>query len=152
MGDATEEKSKVKPMKPEKAWSDEANFPGNMKDKVFIKHIKGPIFFGSTSFIQVLAKQIPVTASHVIIRMDRVPYIDQTGLFVLEDVLLELEKNEIHVLLVDIQTQPLYLMKSIDIVPDLISEEHIFDSFKACTKWISKNVNNGSKNILKANS
>ena len=140
MGDATEEKSKVKPLKTEKAWSDEAGFPRDMKDKVFIKHIKGPIFFGSTSFIQVLAKQIPVTASHVIIRMDRVPYIDQTGLFVLEDVLLELEKNEIHVLLVDIQTQPLYLMKSIDIVPDLISEEHIFDSFKACTKWISKNV------------
>ena len=140
MGDATEEKSKVKPLKTEKAWSDEAGFPRDMKDKVFIKHIKGPIFFGSTSFIQVLAKQIPVTASHVIIRMDRVPYIDQTGLFVLEDVLLELEKNDIHVLLVDIQTQPLYLMKSIDIVPDLISEEHIFDSFKACTKWISKNV------------
>ena len=140
MGDATEEKSKVKPLKTEKAWSDETGFPKDMKDKVFIKHIKGPIFFGSTSFIQVLAKQIPVTASHVIIRMDRVPYIDQTGLFVLEDVLLELEKNEIHVLLVDIQTQPLYLMKSIDIVPDLISEEHIFDSFKACTKWISKNV------------
>ena len=111
-----------------------------MKERVFIKHIKGPIFFGSTSFIQVLAKQIPPSASHVIIRMDRVPYIDQSGLFVLEDVLLELEKNEIHVLLVDIQTQPLYLMKSIDIIPDLIPEEHIFDSFQECTTWISKNL------------
>ncbi|MCP4884519.1 MAG: SulP family inorganic anion transporter [Flavobacteriales bacterium] len=140
MGDATEEKSNVKSLKAEKSWKDESNFPEDLKEKVFIKHIKGPVFFGSTSFIQVLAKQIPFTASHVIIRMDRVPYIDQTGLYVLEDVLLELEKNDIHVLLVDIQTQPMYLMKSIDIIPDLISEEHIFDTFDDCTTWISSNV------------
>lgn len=140
MGDATADKSDVKTLKAETSWKDEENFPEEMKEKVFIKHIKGPVFFGSTSFIQVLAKQIPSAASHVIIRMDRVPYIDQTGLFVLEDVFLELEKNDIHVLIVDIQQQPLYLMKSIDIVPDLISEEHIFESFEECTKWISKNV------------
>ncbi|UCE93829.1 MAG: SulP family inorganic anion transporter [Flavobacteriaceae bacterium] len=140
MGDATADKSDVKTLKAERSWKDEEDFPEEMKEKVFIKHIKGPVFFGSTSFIQVLAKQIPATATHVIIRMDRVPYVDQTGLFVLEDVLLELEKNDIHVLIVDIQKQPLYLMKSIDIVPDLIPEEHIFESFEECTQWISKNV------------
>jgi SulP family sulfate permease len=72
--------------------------------------------------------------------MDKVPYIDQSGLYALEDVMLELEKNDIHVLIVDVQTQPLYLMNSIDIVPDLIPEEHIFDSFQQCTSWISKNL------------
>lgn len=140
MGDATADKSDVKTLKAERAWNDESNFPEEMKEKVFIKHIKGPVFFGSTSFIQVLAKQIPSTATHVIIRMDRVPYIDQSGLYVLEDVLLELEKNDIHVLIVDIQKQPLYLMNSIDIVPDLIPEEHIFDNFNDCTKWIMENL------------
>lgn len=140
MGDATENTSDVKTLKSETSWADEANFPEEMKEEVFIKHIKGPIFFGSTSFIQVLAKQIPASASHVIIRMDRVPYIDQSGLYALEDVLLELEKNDVHVLIVDIQEYPLYLMKSIDIIPDLIPEEHIFDSFKECTTWILKNV------------
>lgn len=140
MGDATADKSDVKPLKEEKSWADEKNFPEEMKDEVFIKHIKGPIFFGSTSYIQVLAKQIPDTASHVIIRMDLVPYLDQSGLYVLEDVFLELEKKEVAVLLVDVQNQPLYLMKSIDIVPDLIPEEHVFESFDQCTKWIIKNL------------
>ena len=140
MGDATELTSDVKSLKKETLWADEAYFPEDMKETVFIKHIKGPIFFGSTSFIQMLAKQIPPSASHVIIRMDRVPYIDQSGLYALEDVLLELEKNDIHVLIVDIQEHPLYLMKSIDIIPDLIPEEHIFDSFKECTSWIKENV------------
>ena len=140
MGDATENTSDVKTLKAETSWADESDFPEDMKEEVFIKHIKGPIFFGSTSFIQILAKQIPPSASHVIIRMDRVPYIDQSGLFALEDVLLDLEKNDIHVLIVDIHEHPLYLMKSIDIIPDLIPEEHIFDSFKECTSWIIKNV------------
>ena len=140
MGDSTEDKSDVKTLKAENSWKDESDFPEEMKEKVFIKHIKGPIFFGSTSFVQVLAKQIPASATHVIIRMDRVPYIDQTGLFVLEDVMLELEKNDIHILLVDVQKQPLYLMKSIDIVPDLVSEDRIFHSFDECTEWILKNI------------
>jgi len=140
MGDVTAEKSDVKSLKKEKAWDDEKNFPEELKEKVFIKHIKGPIFFGSTSYIQILAKQIPEDASHVIIRMDKVPYIDQSGLYAIEDVLLELEKRNIHPLIVDIQNQPLYLMQSIDIVPDLVPVEHFFEDFNSCTDWIKNNV------------
>lgn len=140
MGDSTNEKSDVKTLGEEKAWADEKSFPEEMKKLVFIKHIKGPIFFGSTQYIHSLAKQIPPTATHVIIRMDRVPLIDQSGLFVLEDVLLDLEKHDIHVLIVDIHEQPLYLMQSIDIVPDLIPEEHLFENFDDCVHWIKENL------------
>lgn len=140
MGDSTEEKSDVTTLKKERAWADELSFPEEMKDKVYIKHIKGPVFFGSTSYVKFLAKQIPASASHVIIRMDRVPYIDQTGLYVLEDVFLDCEKNNIHVLIVDIQKQPLYLMQSIDIVPNLVPEKHLFEDFAACTQWIMRNL------------
>lgn len=140
MGDATERQSNVRSLKAETAWIDESIFPKEWIDKVYIKHIHGPIFFGSTSFIQGLAKQIPNEATHVILRMDRVPYIDQSGLYILEDLLLELEKKEVHVLIVDIQQQPLYLMKSIDIIPDLIPEEHVFENFRDCTSWIIRHV------------
>ncbi|MEN8188051.1 MAG: SulP family inorganic anion transporter [Bacteroidota bacterium] len=140
MGSVTEEKSEVKPLLKEKAWDDEGEFPKELKDSVFIKHIKGPLFFGSTSHFQQLAKQVPDKASHVIVRMDRVPYLDQSGLYAIEDVLLDLEKRNIHPLIVGIQKQPLYLMKSIDIVPDLIPEDHLFDNFKDCTNWIKNNV------------
>ena len=70
----------------------------------------------------------------------KVPYIDQTGLYALEDVMLELEKNDIHILIVDIQKQPLYLMRSIDIIPDLVSDDRIFETFDDCTKWILENI------------
>ncbi|MCD6544340.1 MAG: SulP family inorganic anion transporter [Flavobacteriaceae bacterium] len=140
MGDSTAEKSDVKSLEEEKAWDDELSFPTEYKKKVFIKHLKGPIFFGSTSHFQSLAKQIPETADYVIIRMGKVPYIDQSGLYAMEDILLDLEKKNIKQLLVGVQNQPAYLMQSIDIIPDLISEEHIFKNFKDCTSWIKNNI------------
>jgi SulP family sulfate permease len=41
---------------------------------------------------------------------------------------------------VDIQEQPRYLMESIDIIPDLIPEEYIFEDFHTCVEWIRTNV------------
>ena len=141
IGDLTAKHSDVKSLK-EEAWEDEGTFPQNLKEEVFIKHIKGPLFFGSTNEFQQLSKQIPKTASHVIIRMDRMRYIDQSGLYALEDVLLDLEKNNVTILLVDVQEQPRFMMENIDIIPDLISEEHIFKTFNNCCDWIIKNIKN----------
>jgi len=140
MGDLTAERSDVKSLKKEKAWSDELNFPENLKEKVFIKHIKGPLFFGSTSDFQQLAKQIPDSASIIIIRMGRMQYIDQSGLYALEDVLIDLIKQEKKVLLVNLIQQPRYLLERIDIIPDLIPKNQIFKTFDDCTRWIKENV------------
>lgn len=136
MGDVTAKKSSVSSLEKENPWDDEVNFPEKLKGKVFIKHVDGPLFFGSTSHFQQLALTVPKNASYVIVRMDKVPYMDQSGLYAMEDVLLGLEKRNIHSVIVGVQTQPLYLLKSIDIVPDLISEEHLFDTFKDCIKWL----------------
>lgn len=140
IGDLTAERSDVKSLTEEKAWSDEIGFPQNLKEEVFIKHIKGPLFFGSTSDFQQLALQIPETASTVIIRMDRMPYMDQSGLYAMEDVLVDLRGNEKNVLLVGITEQPKYMLERIDILPDLVPEEHLFDNFTDCLKWIKENV------------
>ncbi|WP_338357202.1 SulP family inorganic anion transporter [Yeosuana marina] len=138
IGDLTAERSDVKSLK-EEAWKDEIGFPDKLKEDVFIKHIKGPLFFGSTNEFQSLAAQIPTTASKVIIRLDRMQYIDQSGLYAMEDVLQELTKNNIVALFVDLQDQPKYMMERIDIIPDLIPHEHIFETFNDCMSWIKNN-------------
>lgn len=112
----------------EKPWQDELEFYEAYKDKVYIKHLYGPLFFGFTSHFQDEIKNIPDEVKALIIRMDRVPYIDQSGLYALENAVLDLEKKGIQVLLTAVQEQPKDKLESIDIVPDLISEEHIFDS------------------------
>ena len=139
IGDLTAKRSDVKPIK-EKFWADEKNFPEHLKEEVFIKHIKGPLFFGSTSDFQQLALQIPETASTVIIRMDRMQYMDQSGLYAMEDVLQDLKQSGKTVLLVGILDQPKYMMERIDIIPDLIPREHVFKNIKECISWVKENV------------
>ncbi len=140
IGDLTAIRSDVKALSKEKAWADEANFPEKLKEEVFIKHLKGPLFFGSTSDFQSLAAQIPLTATTVVIRLGRMQYMDQSGLYAMEDVLQELNKNNITVLFVGLLTQPRYMMERIGIIPDLIPKDHLFVSFKECMVWIKDNV------------
>ncbi|WP_372752861.1 SulP family inorganic anion transporter [Mariniflexile sp.] len=139
IGDLTAERSDVRTLK-EEAWKDEIGFPEKLKEEVFIKHINGPLFFGTTSDFQILAKQIPKTASTVVIRLEKMPYIDQSGLYAMEDVLVDLRKDNITVLFVGLLKQPRLMMERIDIIPDLISKEYLFETFNECLSWIKDNV------------
>lgn len=139
IGDLTAQRSDVKSLK-EENWPDEVGLTDALKEKVFIKHIKGPLFFGSTSDFQVLIKQIPDSASTIVIRMDRMQYMDQTGLYVLEDIIVDLKKQGKNVLFVDVLKQPLYMMERIRMIPQLIAKEHIFENFDDCLRWIKKHT------------
>ena len=140
IGDLTAMHSEVIPLNKEKAWSDETNFPKNLKEEVFIKHINGPLFFGSTSDFQQLMKQIPETATTIIIRMGKMTYIDQSGLYALEDALAELCGQGKKIVLVDVLEQPKYLLERIDIIPDLVPKDQIFNNFDESLVWIKENV------------
>jgi len=109
IGDLTASSSSVVPLE-EQAWSDEINIPKNVQDKIFVKHIDGPLFFGSTSDFQQLAKQIPKEASVIILRLDKMSYMDQSGLYAMEDVLVDLIGNNKKVLLINPIEQPKYML------------------------------------------
>ncbi len=143
IGDLTAERSNVKSLK-EESWADEIDFPEDLKEKVFIKHIKGPLFFGSTSEFQALSQQIPESAKTVIMRLGRMQYMDQSGLYAMEDMLQDLKKKNIEVLFVNLLQQPRYMMERIDIIPDFIPKEHIFKGFSPCVQWIKENITDES--------
>jgi len=140
IGDVTAERSSLTSFDRSKAWPDELQIPKEIEPKIFIKHIRGPLFFGSTSYFQELVKQIPDTSSTVIIRMSRMPYMDQTGLYAIEEALIDLAKLDKRVLLVGIPKQPLYMLERIKIIPDLIPKGQVFDSFSDCLDWIKDNI------------
>jgi SulP family sulfate permease len=131
IGDITGEASEVKTLK-DTPWPDEIDFPEDYKERVFIKHINGPLFFGSTSNFQQLSKQIPEAAEAVVLRMNRVPYMDQSGLYAMEDVLIDLINSGKKVFLVGLQKQPRYMMERVDLIPNLIPEDQISSGFGDC--------------------
>jgi len=136
MGDVTSEQSHIKALKSnEDAILEVVKEGGQIPENVYVKHLNGPVFFGATNELQALSRQLNEHATHLIIRMEKVPYIDQSGLYTLEDILLNLKQKGIGVSITGIQQQPLYLLKRIKIVPDLIAEKHLFNDFGVCLEY-----------------
>lgn len=142
IGDLTAERSGLKSLGEEELKEDEERLSSDIADDVFIKHVKGPLFFGSTSDFQALTEQIPETAKTVILRLTRMHYMDQSGLYAMEDMLLELKAKHVNVLFVHLHKQPKYMMQRIGIIPEFIAEDHIFKSFKDCLSWIKQHTAN----------
>lgn len=122
----------------EELWDDETSFTSEIKQCVYVKHLYGPFFFGFTSAFQDLIRSLDENVCALIIRMDRVPHMDQSGLYAMEEAILDLTRRGVTVLLTGLQTQPSDMLKSIGAIPELIPQEQIFTEFKDSVKWLKQ--------------
>ena len=120
----------------EAIWADEANIYPDLRSCVYIKHLYGPLFFGFTSHFQKLINDLDENICALIIRMDRVPHIDQSGLYALEEAVFDLRKKGVTVLLTGLQPQPCDMLRSIDVIPGLLPEAQLFDNFDDSIRWL----------------
>ena len=134
MSDIAEDKSSVGSVDEfanEVAWIDETDLSDELLHKVYIKHFDGPIFFGFASRFQQMTQALP-EVEVVIMRMRKVPYIDQSGMYAIEDALMALREKNVLVLITEIQEQPKDMLMRIGIVPGLIADQHLYDDFSSC--------------------
>ncbi|NQU51426.1 MAG: SulP family inorganic anion transporter [Bacteroidetes bacterium] len=120
------------------AWDDEAHLSLNKLDKVYIKRFNGPLFFGVATKILERINTIPSDAKVIIFRMKHVQFIDQSGLYAITDVIKEMQKLGIIVVLTMTQSQPLYLFKRNRLVPEIIPEKYLFDTIEDCAIWLQE--------------
>jgi SulP family sulfate permease len=64
---------------------------------------------------------------------------DQSGLYAMEEVLQDLVQKGVTILFVGLLEQPRYLMEGIEIIPELVPEDQIFESFRLCMHWVQEN-------------
>ena len=112
---------------------DEKEIADDIKNQIYIQHFDGPIFFGFTAHFKNMMKELP-DVSVVIFRMENVPSIDQSGMYVLEDAILELHKKNITVIITGIQKQPKAMLENINLIPSLVSKENLFQEFSVAIK------------------
>ncbi len=128
-GDLAEAASTVEKLEPEPAWDDEG---GLDKDpSTYVKHLYGPLFFGFTSGFRSLADSLPADIRTLVVRMERVPSMDQSGLYTLEETILRLVQAGKAVVLTGLQPQPADMLRRIGIVPNLVPEDHVHETFEA---------------------
>lgn len=122
----------------ESPWSDEGGIPASLSHKIYIQRLNGPIFFGSITRFQEVMHDVPAEAKIVIIRMRLVSFMDQSGLYAMETAIRDLQEQGVMVLMTIIQPQPLYMLKSMNLIPDLVPEEHTFKTFEDCTAFLNE--------------
>ncbi len=123
----------------ESPWHDESGLPEHIKHKIYIQRLNGPIFFGTITKFQNVMNDIPNDAKLVVIRMRLVSFMDQSGLYAMETAVKELQARGVTVLMTIIQPQPMYMLKTLDVIPALIPEDHTFKTFEDCTQFLIDN-------------
>ncbi len=113
----------------DKPWADELGIPQEVQPFVFIKHIDGPLFFGFASNFQQTASTL-ASGRIAVFRLDRVSYIDQTGLFALDEAIKFLRMNGVRVIIAGISGFHLSMLEKVHLVPDLVARHDVFRDFE----------------------
>jgi SulP family sulfate permease len=140
MSDVVEQQSSVGSVDSfarDEAWVDEGSISEKVRKQVYIKRFDGPIFFGFASKLQEMVNALP-EVTVVIVRLRHVPYIDQSGIYAIEDAIIALKERGIIVLMTGLQEQPKDMLRNIRCIPSLIPEQHLFEGFSQCIEALEK--------------
>lgn len=138
ISDVVDHRTQTAPLKEfsrEIAWKDEGDVVERLGDQIYIKHLDGPLFFGFASRFQDMIKALP-NIRVVIIRMDRVPYVDQSGLYAMEDAVFDLQAQDIEVIFTGLHGQPKDILEAYTLIPRLVDHRYCFDTFEECLAWL----------------
>ena len=111
---------------------------GTVKSEVYIQSFHGPIFFGFASHFSEIISKLP-EVKMVVFRMEEVPYIDQSGLYAIEDAVLDLESRGIEVALIGMPKQVEDMLRNIKLIPGLVEEKYLFDDFEGFQNFLIRN-------------
>lgn len=111
-------------------WADELNIPKAIRSSLLIKHVDGPLFFGFARQFLDIARQV-TTSKLLVLRMDRISYMDQTGVYALKDALGTLAAAGVRVLLVGVPVAHLDLLEKLQVIPAVVPGSDVFGDFEA---------------------
>lgn len=139
ISDVVEDRTQTAPLQEfsqEMPWIDEGDIVKRVGKEVYIKHLDGPLFFGFASRFQDMIKALP-DIKVVVIRMDKVPYVDQSGLYAMEDAVMDLHAQDIKVIFTGLHGQPKDMFEAFSLVPGLVGEAYCFDGFGQASVWLA---------------
>lgn len=136
MGDIVEEQSKTGSL------SDigkKLKIPASIKDRVYNYELDGPLFYGFSDQFKAQAEAIK-DKDAVIINLSSVPYIDASGIYVLEEVIRRFREKNIEVVLVGVKDHIFKQFENLKVIPDTLPEENAYNSVRAGVKYLKNKL------------
>ncbi|MEZ4453202.1 MAG: SulP family inorganic anion transporter [Nannocystaceae bacterium] len=113
----------------------ESALPQDLASHIYVQTLDGPVFFGFADQFREHCRQI-TDVKAVIVRMMRVPFLDQSGLVTLEDVMKDWRARGIDIYITGANALVKQSLERVKIVPRLVDAEHEYDEFSACLGYI----------------
>jgi sulfate permease, SulP family len=110
----------------EAATLENGNVPG-LPSHVMVYRIDGPFFFGAAEKLASTLERVQAHVGIVVLRMNRVPFMDATGLQTLSGIVERFQKRKVRVLLCDVQPNVRLKLQRAGVV-DLLGTDNIIDS------------------------
>lgn len=136
MGDIVEEQSKTSSL------SDigkKLKIPASIKDRVYNYELDGPLFYGFSDQFKAQAEAIK-DKDAVIINLSSVPYIDASGIYVLEEVISNFKDKGIEVVLVGVKDHIFKQFENLKVIPGTLPEENAYNSVRAGVKYLKNKL------------
>jgi SulP family sulfate permease len=116
------------------------NLPEKLAQNVYIEHLEGPLFFGFADDFKSQIQEIE-GVEIVVMHMDQVPFMDETGMLVLEEAIIDLEKRGIDVLISGMKAEVSNRLRKVGIIPSYIKENEVFNNFDDCMLYLAEYYN-----------
>jgi SulP family sulfate permease len=111
-------------------WADERDLAAEGRYNLLIKHVEGPLFFG---FARGFTEIAPAARAGklLVLRMDRVTFMDQSGAYALQDALVDLKSADLRILIVGLPVAQLDILEALHVIPEVVPRKDLFPDFPA---------------------
>ncbi|MCB0635592.1 MAG: SulP family inorganic anion transporter [Lewinella sp.] len=113
--------------------------PAGLADKIIVKNLEGPLFFGFADRFRYHCESIK-EGLIVILKMDAVPFLDQSGIVTLESVIQDWHHRGIQVYIVGANAQVRDSLEKVKVLPELVNASHCFRNLDDCLGSLERKV------------
>lgn len=113
--------------------------PKFLKEWIYILELDGPLFYGFSDEFKTEARKIKGKFG-VIINMSAVPYIDASGIFMLEEVITEFKQVGVEVVVVGVKPHILKNFEDLKLIPNILPEENVYNRVGTGVKYLTQKL------------
>lgn len=118
-------------------WIPDLEEPSEVLAGIYVVEMHGSLFFGNAGPLQRKLGGMK-SAEAVVLQMKDVPYLDQSGVYALADLIEELQNTDTRVYIAELNDEPQRLLENMGVAPGTIAGDHIFvraeDAIRAATE------------------
>jgi SulP family sulfate permease len=106
---------------------------------IAVKQIVGPLFFGSSDSFQKMISSIPDSSTIIVFKLDSMNYIDQSGIYIFEEIITSLTDSNKQIYYTGLQNQPKLMLQQMGLFDSKINDDKVYIDYTKCINEIKKN-------------